>query len=778
MADYIDGFLGAFTFDPPRIWAGGPTSGRHGGVAGFATFHRLSAARRAGLAHAHRGLAGACPSASSTVRSSGSRSATGTGLAALGRRLRRGRTASEQRRRLRADEDFCDAAVRALLRGHVRRARVRRQPRRGRLGLHRLRGRRPAPRATRDAEVSAAVTVDAIIIGSGPGGATAADVLTAAGWSVVIVEKGRNHLLDPDDLTRPAGDYSNDEIKFIVALLPRARPARRAAHLPALGRRGRAHPRRRGELHPDDRRRRRDPRRRQGAPLPGGGLPAASRPTGPRTDADVADWPLDYDELEPYYAEVERAIGVAGREGANPFAGLAVGSLPDAAGGADVRRHAVVGRRREGRATTPTRRPTAANSVPYDGRPACNNCGFCAFFGCPIHAKGDPVALLTRAMATGRAELHGRDLRQPRSSPRAGGPPGSSSSGPTASTHTMDAEHRRRGRRRDRDAAAPAAVGPGAPGPRPVPDGPLPDHRGRPLPGPAPAPAQGPGRDPRARRRHGAGRRLAAGGGRGRAALVPRRPGRAQRGRPARSWRPRHSPWGTAPRPAMRESNLRERMWAFIMQGEDLPYADQHGRPRARPSATPAASRWPGSPTSPGHHELAASKHHGQILQAVLEEMGAEWVIAHLLAGRLVPRRRAPTPIPESRHVMGTVRMGDDPRHLGGRPLGPGARARQRRGGRLLGLRHLEPATGPTLTLAALAARAAAPPGSGRRRRLRLRVHVGSQDPSAHAAGEQHGAGDRPAAVGHRGHLGQPAARPHHLALAALARAAARTPRG
>src|SRR3984957_7990309 len=42
VADYIDGFLGAFSFDPPRIWAGGPTSGRKGGVAGFATFHRLS----------------------------------------------------------------------------------------------------------------------------------------------------------------------------------------------------------------------------------------------------------------------------------------------------------------------------------------------------------------------------------------------------------------------------------------------------------------------------------------------------------------------------------------------------------------------------------------------------------------------------------------------------------------------------------------------------------------------------------------------------------------
>ncbi|MHB8219319.1 MAG: gluconate 2-dehydrogenase subunit 3 family protein [Acidimicrobiales bacterium] len=41
-ADYIDTLLGAFAFDPPRIWAGGPVSGRHGGAGGFARFHRLT----------------------------------------------------------------------------------------------------------------------------------------------------------------------------------------------------------------------------------------------------------------------------------------------------------------------------------------------------------------------------------------------------------------------------------------------------------------------------------------------------------------------------------------------------------------------------------------------------------------------------------------------------------------------------------------------------------------------------------------------------------------
>jgi hypothetical protein len=39
--DYVDGLLGAFTFDPPRIWAGGPFSGRNGGDASFGVFMSL-----------------------------------------------------------------------------------------------------------------------------------------------------------------------------------------------------------------------------------------------------------------------------------------------------------------------------------------------------------------------------------------------------------------------------------------------------------------------------------------------------------------------------------------------------------------------------------------------------------------------------------------------------------------------------------------------------------------------------------------------------------------
>ena len=42
VADYVDGLLGAFAVDPPRIWAGGPFSGRAGGAASFSQFHDLS----------------------------------------------------------------------------------------------------------------------------------------------------------------------------------------------------------------------------------------------------------------------------------------------------------------------------------------------------------------------------------------------------------------------------------------------------------------------------------------------------------------------------------------------------------------------------------------------------------------------------------------------------------------------------------------------------------------------------------------------------------------
>ena len=41
VVDYIDGMLSAFLVNPPRIWAGGPFSGRNGGDATFEAFSPL-----------------------------------------------------------------------------------------------------------------------------------------------------------------------------------------------------------------------------------------------------------------------------------------------------------------------------------------------------------------------------------------------------------------------------------------------------------------------------------------------------------------------------------------------------------------------------------------------------------------------------------------------------------------------------------------------------------------------------------------------------------------
>src|SRR5262245_6174973 len=143
---------------------------------------------------------------------------------------------------------------------------------------------------------------DAVIVGSGPGGATAAEILTAAGWDVIILEKGRNHLLQLEPPFGPMGHYSNDEVKFLQR------------HF--LGPDPMVEPRtfRRTEAYGD--------RLMVGLvnSLPttvgGGGVHADGKlprfrevdfhlrsELGPVEGADVVDWPLDYAQLEPYYAE-------------------------------------------------------------------------------------------------------------------------------------------------------------------------------------------------------------------------------------------------------------------------------------------------------------------------------------------------------------------------------------------------------------------------------------------------------------------------------------------
>jgi choline dehydrogenase-like flavoprotein len=165
-------------------------------------------------------------------------------------------------------------------------------------------------------------------------------------------------------------------------------------------------------------------------------------------------------------------------------------------------------------------------------------------------------------------------------------------------------------------------------------------------------------------------------------------------------------PWGEKHASLMRESPLRRRLWAFTMQGEDLPVAtnridlDPHVRD-ARGYPAPRMTYFP------HHHELVASWHHGPRLAAVLAEMGAPSTSVVTTPGsKGGPGEGRLDDVPQSRHVMGTVRMGDDP-----------ATSVVDGFGRFHDLPNLVVADssvfvtasgyGPTLTLVALAARAA-----------------------------------------------------------------------
>jgi hypothetical protein len=104
VVDYIDGLLGAFSVDPPRIWAGGPFSGRHGGSRGFSRFHRLTALDELAWRTRIEGSLGR-PEREFNGPVTGLQELYRDGLAALGSDFA-GCSTDEQRARLQANERF------------------------------------------------------------------------------------------------------------------------------------------------------------------------------------------------------------------------------------------------------------------------------------------------------------------------------------------------------------------------------------------------------------------------------------------------------------------------------------------------------------------------------------------------------------------------------------------------------------------------------------------------------------------------------------------------
>lgn len=126
------------------------------------------------------------------------------------------------------------------------------------------------------------------------------------------------------------------------------------------------------------------------------------RPDG----STLADWPFDYDELEPYYDRVEWELGVCG-DGNGVLGDRTPRSRPypmPPLPGDPTRVHLGAAARKLGWRTTAI--PFAINSVPRAGRAACVRCAQCAGHACPVDAKnGTQNAFIPRAIASGHADL-------------------------------------------------------------------------------------------------------------------------------------------------------------------------------------------------------------------------------------------------------------------------------------------------------------------------------------------------------------------------------------
>lgn len=242
---------------------------------------------------------------------------------------------------------------------------------------------------------------DAIVIGSGAGGGVAACGLAEAGRSVLVVEAGswpgieelaRDHLRNPRSgsglapLSGPP-DAGNPRVKVDGRTRLVLRPS--------------------------------DPGWSNNAFTAGGGTRVYGAqawrfaPTdfrmattyGIPDGSALADWPIAYDDLEPYYDRAEWEVGVSGGDADGPWAGARRRPLPMGpvlAGPARERLAAAAAAL--GFSTVHV--PLLINTREYLGRRACEQCGQCIGFTCPVDAKnGSQNTLLTRAFATGRAGI-------------------------------------------------------------------------------------------------------------------------------------------------------------------------------------------------------------------------------------------------------------------------------------------------------------------------------------------------------------------------------------
>ena len=127
---------------------------------------------------------------------------------------------------------------------------------------------------------------------------------------------------------------------------------------------------------------------------------------GPIKGANIADWPISYDELEPYYTKAETEIGISGlvqqHKYQEPRSTKNFPYPPTA-------EHPIVSnidKACEQLGYTALKTPRAILSKPAMGRNSCEYSGYCGSYGCSSGAKGSSrAALLNRAIKTGNCKI-------------------------------------------------------------------------------------------------------------------------------------------------------------------------------------------------------------------------------------------------------------------------------------------------------------------------------------------------------------------------------------